>query len=130
MINLSERKEQERSDDMEKFIEELKTRGIMDRMVKSCIVANTVTGRNKIPAEAVEMMLTSEMKKDDTLTEMFVDAVSDWGFLYITNKIQEEVDKMGENKTESKVTLKDKAEVLNFLNNVLQTIINLDDDLK
>ena len=115
---------------MEKFIEELKTRGIMDRMVKSCIVANTVTGRNKIPAEAVEMMLTSEMKKDDILTEMFVDAVSDWGFLYITNKIQEEVDKVGENKTESKVTLKDKAEVLNFLNNVLQTIINLDDDLK
>lgn len=114
---------------MKKFIEEIKKRGIMDRMVKSCIVANTITGRNEIPVEAVEMMLTSEMKKDDSLTELFVDAISDMGFKAVTDMVQEEVQKSEVQKSDE-VTLKDKVEVLKFLHNVMETIINLDDDLK
>lgn len=114
---------------MKKFIEEIKKRGIMDRMVKSCIVANTITGRNEIPVEAVEMMLTSEMNKDDSLTELFVDAISDMGFKAVTDMVQEEVQKSEVQKSDE-VTLKDKVEVLKFLHNVMETIINLDDDLK
>lgn len=115
---------------MERFIEEIRKRGILDRMVKSCIVAHTVTDRKDVPVEAVKMMLTSKMKKDDSLIELFVDAISDLGFMYVTDVVQEEVEDALQSETETKATLKDKAEVLNFLNNVLQTIISLDDDLK
>ena len=114
---------------MERFIEEIRKRGILDRMVKSCIVAHAVTDRKDVPVEAVKMMLTSEMKKDDSLTEMFVDAISDMGFKAVTDMVQEEVQKSEVQKS-GEVTLKDKVEVLNVLHNVMETIISLDDDLK
>lgn len=76
---------------MKKFIEAIKEQGIMDKMVKSCAMANKAMGTDNVPVGAVAMMLKFEMMKDEDLAEIFFDEVSEIGFKAVTEVLQKEL---------------------------------------
>lgn len=114
---------------MNRFIQELRDKGIMDRMVKSCVVANAATETEDIPLEAVVMMLNRELVDDPELREHFVDVFSDIGYHCVHTVVCDNVKNYTMNPDDRKVAGK-LDNLFSALEEVINTITRSEDDLK
>lgn len=76
---------------MKKFIEVLKEKGIMDRMIDSVKKTNKVTGKDKAPVSSISLILKLEMLKYEELFNMFIDEATEHAFKHVTEYVNAQV---------------------------------------
>lgn len=76
---------------MKKFIEVLKEKGIMDRMIDSVKKTNKVTGKDKAPVSAISTILMFEMFMDKELSYLFIDEATEHAFKHVTEYVNAQV---------------------------------------
>lgn len=76
---------------MKKFIEVLKEKGIMDRMIDSVKKTNKVTGKDKAYVSSISLILKLEMLKDEELFNMFIDEATEHAFKHVTEYVNAQV---------------------------------------
>ena len=76
---------------MKKFIEVLKEKGIMDRMIDSVKKTNKVTGKDNASVSAISLTLKLEMLTDEELFNMFIDEATEHAFKHVTEYVNAQV---------------------------------------
>lgn len=76
---------------MKKFIEVLKEKGIMDRMIDSVKTTNEVTGKDHAPVSAISLFLKFEMFMDKELSDLFIDEATEHAFKHVTEYVNAQV---------------------------------------
>lgn len=76
---------------MKKFIEVLKEKGIMDRMIDSVKKTNKVTGKDNASFSSISLIFKLEMLKDEELFNMFIDEATEYLFKHVTEYVNAQV---------------------------------------
>lgn len=76
---------------MKKFIEVLKEKCIMDRMIDSVKKTNKVTGKDNASVSSISSILKLEMLTDKELFNMFIDEATEHAFKHVTEYVNAQV---------------------------------------
>lgn len=114
---------------MKKFIDAIKKSGDLDAMVKSCITVSTLSRDKeiKVPTGAVEAMVSTVLKENEELKDLFCDEAFDLAIQAIADAVREEVKGVKiEPVTDNSVI----SELLGILGTVTDALKKMNDDLK